>query len=197
VADEKVLVTLSKDDELMLLVEQHTHRTKAKTPKLVLKMLALVANGVPRSTACRLLGIKERTAERWATYPWYKQALTQIRSRIDDALDCTYTKVITKAQEAVLDRLEAGDHQVMRDGSIIRKPVSAKDAAIVASISFDKRSLLRGKPTAISESKTTSDRLEELKERFSSFANATEIDDAEYEQVEQGTTEYTEEQGSE
>jgi len=52
---------------------------------------------------------------------------------------------------------------------------------------------------------TTSDRLEELKERFSSFANATEIanveyerlDKIEYEEVEQGVEGHAEEQGSE
>jgi hypothetical protein len=50
-------------------------------------------------------------------------------------------------QESIIDRLDNGDAYVV-GGEVKRKPVSARDLALVAAITFDKRQLARnGSPT--------------------------------------------------
>ena len=78
----------------------------------------------------------------------------------------------------ILDRLENGDIKPMKgkDGiQYVSHPVTARDAAQVASLMADKRALMRGDPTSRVE-KTSTDRLVELAKEFEKFASAKTIE---------------------
>lgn len=107
--------------------------------------------------------IPARTIRDWAKQPWWADLVAEVRQEKQEAIDGALTEVIHSAVEALKDRIANGE-LVLSNGKLIRKPISARDAALVAAIAFDKRQLLRAKPTMISENQ--GDRLERLAERL-------------------------------
>ena len=78
--------------------------------------------------------------------------------------------------DEIQDRLQNGEAILDRKtGEVKRKPVSMRDANIVANTMTDKRQLLRGKPTSRSEKLTVDDRLSKLAEEFKRFAAAKDV----------------------
>ena len=51
------------------------------------------------------------------------------------------------------DRLEHGECVLDKDGQTRRVPVKARDAMLIAAISFDKRQIARSLPTSITDTK--------------------------------------------
>lgn len=163
----ELVFSISVDDQLQALIEPNIYYTsEAKSLDNVIKMFTFLASGKPRTVACKLTGIPINTVNKWAREEWYQDVIDLIKARLDYELDSTMTAVIHKGASEALDRLENGDVVLDRDGNQVRKPVSGKDAIMIAAIAYDKRALGRGKPTSISESLTTDDRLNKLKERF-------------------------------
>ena len=172
-----VYVEISANDKLVSLIQPHIHLThRGKKVDNIIKLLALIAGGTPKSVACQLTGMSYNNLKRWSREEWYDQAIAIIRERLDMALDSTYTAVIHRATGEVMDRLEHGDVIINKDGDQIRKPVTAKDAMLVAGIAHDKRNLLRGKPTSITESVSEGDRLKGLAEKFKNIAEGRTFD---------------------
>lgn len=178
---------VSNEDEIRALIMTHTNAATRGSGRgsvdNILKFITLVANGTSMAAAARMCRLSYNTVNAWKNghMGWLNQALDRARELLDQELDTRYTGIISKAADVTLDRLENGDCTLDKNGNVVRKPVSAKDAAIVGSIHFDKRNILRGKPTSISENKTSEQRLKELGEQFKKFAQATEINDADYE----------------
>jgi hypothetical protein len=119
-------------------------------------------------------GIPEITARVWKTQPWFNEMVTDIRSSENLQLDSKLKKVVDKSVEQLLDRVENGDFQFdQKTGSIIRKPISARDAAKVTTDMIDRRELLQGKKEQITDStRKVEDRLLKLAEEFSRFSKS-------------------------
>ena len=119
-------------------------------------------------------GIPEITARVWKTQPWFNEVVTDIRSSENLQLDSKLKKVVDKSVEQLLDRVENGDFQFdQKTGSIIRKPISARDAAKVTTDMIDRRELLQGKKEQITDStRKVEDRLLKLAEEFSRFSKS-------------------------
>jgi transposase-like protein len=90
-------------------------------------------------------GIPQRTLHDWSTQPWFGTLLAEVRAEKAVELDGVYTRIIDKATTELLDRLERGDPYIV-GGEVKRKPVSARDLALVAAITFDKRQASRDLP---------------------------------------------------
>ena len=175
---ESVHIEFSVDDELLALVVDNTNAKMPRASSNVLKCLTLVAGGSALATACKLTGVNVKTLTRWRSQEWYARAIVLIQKRLDDQLDGKFTHALNKGMSRLTQRLDVGDPVMSKDGTINYKPVSAKDAAIISSILFDKRSLLRNKPTTISTSVSTEERLTNLAQKFKDIAI-----DADYEVV--------------
>jgi hypothetical protein len=93
-------------------------------------------------------GIPQRTLGDWSKQPWFHTLFAEVRAEKGAELDGQLTRIIHKATDQLIDRLENGD-PVLISGEIRRKPVSARDLAMVAAIVYDKRALLRDDPTSI------------------------------------------------
>src|SRR5690242_6646716 len=93
-------------------------------------------------------GIPRRTLGDSAKQPWFHTLITEVRAEKGAELDGQLTRIIHKATDQLIDCLDNGD-PVLVAGEIKRKPVSARDLAMVAAIVYDKRALLRDDPTAI------------------------------------------------
>lgn len=173
----KAIAVMDKNDRLLSLIWDNTDKRVGRKNLLnTVRMITLYANGTGFKTSCELTGISYRAAEKWKNLPWFKEALQIARERLDNELDNKFTGIIAKGADKLNDQLEHGDLVVDKDGNLQRRPVGAKDTAIITSIIFDKRNLLRGKPTNIAENKSNNERLTELQERFKKFAAATEVE---------------------
>ena len=127
-----------------------------------------------KTTVESLTGVPAHTVARWVREEWFQTLLDDIRAENDHLIDAKQTEIVHLAMDQLKDRLIDGDHVVLRDGSIVRKPVGAKDLSLVGAINIDKRQLLRGKPTSRTEqvaSKSTDDKLQELAQSFKKIAN--------------------------
>lgn len=128
-------------------------------------------------------GNKKRTSEQvnvpystlysWMESDWWDGLIERVRHEKQDELDGQLSQVIDKAFASILDRLEHGDCRLDKDGQIVRVPVSARDATVIAGIAFDKRQILRNLPTSI---KGDDSRLNQLADRLMAFAPANVID---------------------
>ena len=131
------------------------------------------------STAAREANVPVSTMYAWRNEEWWEPVLGEIRKSKQDELDGALTGLIHKAISAASDRIEKGDFRLFRrrgeDGQdvpeLVRVPVSARDCAIVAAISADKRQIVRGQATEIIEH--SSDKLTQLREQLRQLSGRT------------------------
>jgi hypothetical protein len=123
-----------------------------------------------------LTKIPEATIRAWKQTEWWNDAMSRIITEQDEELNTKLTKLVDKAVEAVNDRLENGNYIYNpKLDKLVRKPVDAKELAIVTAISIDKRQLLRGQPTSRIENISQDERLKKLSDQFKKFAEAKEV----------------------
>lgn len=122
-------------------------------------------------------GVPANTIRQWRMQDWFKDLVEEIQREDDYQADAKLTKIVSKSLDVIVDRLENGDFMYdPKEGDFKRKPLAARDVVKVADIMYDKRNLLRGKPTTISGKDQVSDRLMKLAEQFAQFARARTID---------------------
>lgn len=119
------------------------------------------------------------TIRDWSRQEWFKDLLEEIRNENNEKLDAKFTEIAEKTQDCILDRLENGDFVLSRDGELHRKPINAKDLAIVGAVTIDKRQIIRNKPTSITQTNTSGelseDKLHKLAQTFLSLVNKKEL----------------------
>jgi predicted Holliday junction resolvase-like endonuclease len=122
-------------------------------------------------------GVDRQTIRHWRMEDWFKDLIEEIRREDDSQVDAKLTKLVGKSLDVLVDRLENGDFMFdPRQGQFVRKPVNARDVNRIADTMFDKRNLLRGKPTAISaKQEQITDRLAKLASEFERFVNAKDV----------------------
>lgn len=121
-----------------------------------------------------LSGIPYETLHYWMKQPWWGDKLAQAQAEDTAQLADASTTIAKMGGEIVKERLQNGDFVLNRDGELIRKPVSAKDAAIITAVAIDKRKTLQEEPLR-GEQLGTTERLLKLVEQFARFANAKEV----------------------
>lgn len=123
------------------------------------------------------LNIPHITVRQWKGKPWWNEMVKDIRSEENLQLDAKLSKVVAKATDQLLDRVENGDFQYdQKTGKLVRKPISARDAAKVTTDMIDRRELLQGKKEAhIDNARKIEDRLLKLADEFSRFARAKDV----------------------
>lgn len=176
----KILIEISENDQIMQLIEENTYQTsKFKKPETILKCLAMIASGTKKKVACRTTGLPYSTYVKWIHKPWYHQCIELIKTEFDSQLDASLTMTTHKAVDALNDRLENGDIILDKDGVPVRKPMSGRDVGVTFATIFDRRQLLRNKPTSVSETKSTKEILDNIAKRFEDMA----VVDADFEVV--------------
>ena len=134
----------------------------------------LAVGNAPMTEA--VTGVPKGTIRQWKMQQWWKELEADIRNEEDAELDVKLTKIIDKSLDAVLDRVEHGDFLWdSKSNKFVRKPVHMKDALNAVTQVFDKRNLLRGKPTSRVEKQNVNDNLAKLAAEFAKFAAAKEI----------------------
>ena len=111
-------------------------------------------------------GIPLGTLNFWKTQPWWFEQVAKIHQEEDQEIDSTFTKIVKKTQEIIMDRLENGDFYVDREGKVGRRPVALRDATIAGAISVDKRQVLRAVPASEQNKIGMQERLKNLETQF-------------------------------
>lgn len=123
-------------------------------------------------------GVPAQTIRHWRLEDWFKDLVSEIQREDDIEVDAKLTKIVSKSLDTLVDRLENGDFMFdPKTSRFVRKPLMARDITRVADVMFDKRNLIRGKPTSISgKQEQISDRLLKLAEEFASFTKAKTVE---------------------
>lgn len=117
-----------------------------------------------------ITGVPRQTIRLWKMQPWWKDLEREIRNEEDGELDAKLSRIIDKSLDAVGERLDNGEFLLdSRTGQIKRVPVKMRDAARVSTELLDKRNLIRGKPTSITEKISTEDIIKNLAQQFAQF----------------------------
>ncbi len=97
-------------------------------------------------------GINQATLRDWTTRsPWWQSACDLARKQLETKLDNQLDGLLRDSLAGLDDRLKNGDDIVLKDGSVVKRAVGARDCAIISSILFEKRAALRGQPGNITE----------------------------------------------
>lgn len=117
----------------------------------------------------QLTGISLPTVKNWKyNTEWWEECMSILRRVKNEELDVKLTAVIDQGVDELWDRLKNGD-EVIQGGKPYRKRVSARDAATILGIVYDKRAMGRGDPTSRSESISV-DELSKLAAAFKKVA---------------------------
>lgn len=116
------------------------------------------------------MGVPLVTLEKWKASPWWKELVAKIQSEDDQKLDAKTSKIIDKALDNILDRIENGeDIYDQKTGKIKKMPAKLRDLNAAFNGILDKRQLLRNKPTKIVEQHSTALQLQNLADQFAKF----------------------------
>lgn len=117
-----------------------------------------------------MLGVPYVTLESWKRADWWKELVAKIQAEEDQQLDAKTSKIINKALENIMDRIENGeDIYDQKTGKIKKMPAKLRDLNTAFNSLLDKRQLLRNKPTKIIEQQSTALQLQNLAEQFAKF----------------------------
>lgn len=120
-----------------------------------------------------LTGIPAHELRKFGEEAWWHEIGSKVRKEKNEALDGKITETLDKALDLITDRLVNGEtYYNPRTETEYILPVKAKDAAIVTSILFEKRQLIRGEATSRTENSTSEQKLLVLKANFEKLAKS-------------------------
>lgn len=117
----------------------------------------------------RTLDIPIYDIQKLSKTQWWTDELGRLR-RIEQAeLDSKLSDILGSALTKLVDRMENGEEVIDKDGFKHMKAISAATLCRIAETVFDKRQLIRGLPTAVTNE---SSKLTELAEKLEKLGQA-------------------------
>lgn len=102
---------------------------------------------------------------------WWDDTVKQVRKEENDQITAKMTKIVDSSLGQIEDRLTNGDWVLdKKTGEKSRLPVKMRDIAAHIGVLTDKRQLLRGEATSITERTSQEDLLKTLGDKFEKFA---------------------------
>ena len=185
--DEPMKKANKKEREYWRLMEYIPSEGKYTAYERMEALTVYMVKGSLQKTA-EYTGIPYTTIQSWrAKGTWWPLALQELREQKNDQVDSRITGIIDKTLDGMEDRVENGDFVVTKNGDLVRKPCSLKDLAVGGlAVPFDKRALMRGKPTSRTEHTSDKDRVEKLADQFKSISREIVVVDGEFEEINEG-----------
>lgn len=153
------------------------YQGRIKTADKFLSVAAYMVYGSSRLASKYLGGrVKAGTIRKWKyEASWWPEVEQAVRKAMGHALDYQLTKTIHDAVREADERLQNGDEVLDKNGNRVRKKVTARDAAVVATQMNTIRALGRGDPTSRKESTSNDDRLKQIEERLRNFGMESKL----------------------
>lgn len=120
-----------------------------------------------------ITGIPDQTLRFWMKQEWWNEWMRALKAEDTAILEDAATGIAKLGGDIVRERLQNGDYVLNKDGELMRKPVSARDAAIITAVAIDKRKLLQEEPIREQQLGVT-ERLLKMAEQFARLASAKE-----------------------
>jgi len=169
----------SKENIIGRLVYIRNNKTKAGQPgtwkeaKRIEVLTTFLATGSQAHTAA-ITGVPEETIRSWRKSEWWAERTKEFKSDNTLVLDNKLTKIMDRALDAVVDRLDNGEFIFdPKTGITTRVPPKLRDVQKVANDMIDKKALLdkvlKGKEET--KQQITADHLVSLAKEFAKFAN--------------------------
>lgn len=137
-----------------------------------------------------LTGVEASTLKKWTEEAWFNEIIAKVKKEKNEALDAKITETLDHTLDLINNRLTEGEtYYHAKTKEYYQLPVRAKDAAIITSILFDKRQLIRGEATSRTENVSSEQKLLALKENFERLAQSKLINpnsepvEANYEEI--------------
>lgn len=163
-------------------VETNKHWSDRQKLEAVTTYLMLGGNVI---MTCATTQIPEQTIYKWKKTEWWNTLVNEIKQEERLILSTKLKRVMEKSWEVVGDRLEHGDWQLnQKTGELVRKPVSMRDAAKVATDSVILREKLDMNESFTVHADQIEDKLAKLAKAFQDLAKGVKppppVEDIEY-----------------
>jgi len=123
------------------------------------------------------LNIPEETVRVWRKTQWWKEIAEEIQLQDKIQFSATAQKIINQSMDVIADRLQGGDYIYdSKQGQLVRKPVSLRDATHAASTMMDKKVLLDKTEQIKDSAESVEQRLNKLMDRFAAMAKPSVTD---------------------
>lgn len=111
------------------------------------------------------------TLQDWKKKPWWPKLLAEVRSAARGELQSKMSKIVTKALDAVEDRIENGEVILNnKTGELLRKPASLRDVSTVANNMLHQQiQMEKLEKGATIQQETMQDLLKQLHGEFAKF----------------------------
>lgn len=120
----------------------------------------------------RLLGIPEMTLRVWKQKDWWKEIELDLKSQDTLQLSARLKRIIESTLAVTEDRLTNGDFIYdNRSGTMVRKPVSMKDAHKVTMDMIQRRDIIDNQQPATVSMEQIDDKLAKLAQKFEQIAS--------------------------
>lgn len=151
-----------------LLKDLDTQKRWSDEQKIEAVKTVMILGNVSHASAA--LKIPDCTLRDWRRTQWWKDLESELRSETNLQLSARLTKIVERSLDVVGDRLENGDFVVTKFGGVVRKPVSMRDAHVVAKDMIDKADKLAKTVDQSPHEATMQERMLKLAETFAALA---------------------------
>lgn len=117
----------------------------------------------------RKLGVSAYELSKLTRTNWWMQELKLLRTIEQAQLDTSLTEILNMSLDELKLRLQFGEDYYDKEGNMRNRPLSAATLCRVADVVFDKRQLIRGLPTAVTNE---GGKLQELAEKLEELGRA-------------------------
>ncbi len=149
-----------------LVALNHPLSTYTVTQKIQVVTIFMTTGNVKQASVSS--GVPAATIHRWKKKSqWWDEACAEVRHTKNEELEAILTHSLHLASEQIVDRLEHGNEALV-NGEVVRVKVPARELAQVTNCLFEKRALLRGDPSKITQEKKVD--FSDLVQQFKDFS---------------------------
>ena len=137
----------------------------------------------------KLTKVPVKYIRQWKEEPWWSEIQKKVFVEQNEKLGSRISSVLDKSLGEIEERLVNGDYLWdVRKSKLVRKPIDTKVLSNLFNNLVNRRQLIRGEPTSITNKVGVDDRLKFLAEQFEKFASAKEVEQLPTQEIENGNS---------
>jgi hypothetical protein len=135
----------------------------------------------------KLTKVPVKFIRQWKEEPWWNEIQKKVFVEQNEKLGSRISTVLDKSLGEIEERLTNGDYLWdVRKSKLVRKPIDTKVLSNLFNNLVNRRQLIRGEPTSITNKVGVDDRLKFLAEQFEKFASAKEVEQLTTQEIDDG-----------